>query len=76
MPGSFEETVKLGIGSQTEAQRAKRILSALDGVSVVKIESRMKDGGCLYGLRIKKADMTEAVRTLRDNGIYSSVVRL
>ncbi len=70
------KTVKLGIGSETESQKAKRILSSLSLVTVVKIENRMKDGGCLYGIKILKADMPYAVRTLRDNGIRSSVISL
>lgn len=64
----------LGIGSQTEAQRARRLLAGLHNISVVKVENRMKDGGCLYGIRIRRSDLGEAVRTLRENRVYSSVI--
>jgi len=67
-------SVKLGIGSQTEAQKARKILSSFSGAAVVKIENRLSDGGCLYGIRIRKEDLSRAMRALRDAGIYSSVV--
>lgn len=70
------ETLKLGIGSETESQRAKKILSSLSYVSVVKIENRMKDGGCLYGIKINKDDAAYAIKKLRENGILSSVISL
>lgn len=67
-------SVVLGIGSQTEAQRAKRALASMPGVSIVKVENRLKDGGCLYGVRVRRSDLGDAVRILRENRIYSSVI--
>lgn len=70
-----ENYVKIGIGSQTEAQAARKKLLGLSEVFVVKIENRLKDGGCLYGIKIRKSDLREAMIELHRNGISATVVQ-
>ena len=69
-----KDTVRLGIGSQTEAMKAKRLLSKVGNISVVKIENRIKDGGCLYGIKLDRSSLPFAVQILRAEGIYLSVI--
>ena len=71
---SITDEVKIGIGSQTEARLAKKILKGYSNITVVKIENRMKDGGCLYGLKLNRKDLAAVVRELRDNHIYSGII--
>ena len=67
-----ENTARLSIGSQTNAQRARSELKAKGYYSrIVKIETRLKDGGCLFGLEIKKDDAVTCIRLLYDAGIYA-----
>ena len=66
---------RLSIGSQTSAQRARNELKNKGIASkIVKIESRLKDGGCLFGIEVNEADVYTAQRLLHDMGIYSSPV--
>lgn len=72
--GSYRR--RIGIGSQTEAQKAKKLLLA-SGISstVVKIENRMKDGGCLYGIECDGEQIGYIMRTLREGGIYATITQ-
>lgn len=73
---SRESNVRLGIGSQTAAQKARAILKEENIQSrIVKIESRVKDGGCLYGLEIDNRKVGEAARILQSKGIHSTTVQ-
>lgn len=66
---------KLSVGSQTNAQRARNELKS-KGISsrIIKIESRLKDGGCLFGLELDELDLNSAQRVLHDSGIYTKQV--
>ena len=72
--GSYRR--RIGIGSQTEAQKAKKLLLA-SGISstVVKIENRMKDGGCLYGIECDGEQIGYIMRALREGGIYATITQ-
>ena len=67
--------IKLSIGSQTKAQQARNFLKG-KGISakVIKVESRIKDGGCLFGIEIMESDRINAMRILNENGVYSKSV--
>ncbi len=67
---------RIGIGSQTEAQKAKKLLlTAGISSSVVKIENRMKDGGCLYGIECDGDQIGYIMRLLREKGIYATITQ-
>ena len=70
-----KSSVRLSIGSQTSSQRAKNELKK-HGISsrIVKIESRLKDGGCLYGIELNETDVEIARRLLYDTGIFTKEV--
>lgn len=70
-----ENYAKIGIGSQTEAQAARKKLLGLSEAFVVKIENRLKDGGCLYGIKVKKSDLKNTMIILHQNGITATVVQ-
>lgn len=66
---------RLSIGSQTSAQKARNELK-LHRISsrIVKIESRLKDGGCLFGIELNEVELMQAQRILHDAGIHSNYV--
>lgn len=66
---------RLSIGSQTSAQKARNELkSHRINSRIVKIESRLKDGGCLFGIELNESDIKQAQRILHEAGIYSNFV--
>ena len=65
---SLEKTVILK--SETEAQKAKRLLSR-NGIASKIIKTVQTGRGCSFAL-IAKGDFYTLVRTLRDNGIEYS----
>ena len=57
------------IGSMTNAQKAKRALSARGiRVRLTKTDTG-GSGGCVYGLELNEADILTACAVLRANGI-------
>lgn len=70
-----KHSARISVGSQTSAQRARNELKSKGIMSkIIKIESRLRDGGCLFGLEIKSNDITVCLRILHDVGIYAKAV--
>ncbi len=67
-------TISLAVGSQTASERAKYILKS-NGIEarVIKIESRIKDGGCLFGIILSGRNAGDAMRILSSNNIKTRV---
>jgi hypothetical protein len=70
-----KHSARVSVGSQTSAQRARNELKR-KGINskIVKIETRLNDGGCLFGLEINSGDITACLRILHDAGIYARAI--
>ncbi len=70
-----KETISLSVGSETAAERAREYLRGAGiAAKIIKIEARVKDGGCLFGLLLDTKSAGDAMRILTSKGIRTRVL--